>query len=143
MAKLFGKDYRLWLESATAGTYNMVKGQGDLKRSDGVDNIDTSDKDTFPYKTQAPGARTTSFSLDMKIDLPDATGYSRLETLTAGSTPFNIQLRKGGAAGASGDVVFQGSVYAVISDRSYPADGVVTCTVSFTLAAAPVTDAMA
>src|SRR5690349_21116328 len=115
MSKKLGNDYRIWVESAVAGTFNEIKGNTSLTINRAGGAIDTSSKETFPYGTQAAGARTVSIAATFRPDLPDATGYGRLASnaKAAVATPFNIQIRKGGSAGvAPGDVVFEGSVYA-------------------------------
>ena len=57
MAKKLGNDYRLWIESATPGTFNEIKGGTSLKINRQASTIDTSTKDDFPYGTQAPGLK--------------------------------------------------------------------------------------
>lgn len=145
MAKGLGNNYYLWLESSTPGTYNYIKGQRNLKRSNSSGKIDTSSKETFPYGTSAPGARDVALSLDIVPDLPDTNGYTRLETLcnAAVPSPFNIQIRKGGTAGAGGDVVFAASMYGNLSGHDFPQNGAVGVTLELSLAAAPTTDVLA
>ena len=58
MAKGFSKDDLLWVESATAGTYNYIKGQGDLSMSRSRDSIDLSDKTTAGFKQTATACLT-------------------------------------------------------------------------------------
>ena len=140
-----GNDYLLWVESATPGTYNAVKGQGTLSETRSAAKIDTSDKTTAGYATQAYGLISLTQSLDLKVNLPDANGYTRLESAanTFPSAPINIQVRKNGAAGVSGDAIFQASVYVTITSRSFDKDGTVVAKMEFGLAAAPTIDAMA
>jgi predicted secreted protein len=145
MAKKLGNDYRLWIESATPGTYNEIKGNTTLTRNRSGSTIDTSSKENFPYGTQAAGMRTMSIGATFRPDLPDANGYGRLETLanSATATPFNVQIRKGGSAGATpGDVVFAGSVYVTDFSDSQNQNAVVEVTCTFVLAAAPETDTL-
>jgi hypothetical protein len=114
VAKKLGNDYRLWIESATPGTYNMIKGQQDLSINRNGATIDTSSKDDFPYGTSAPGLRSLSIPFALIPDLPDATGYTRLETqaLAATAQAVNFQIRKGGTTGnGTTDLVFQCSMY--------------------------------
>lgn len=145
MAKKLGNDYRVWVESATPGTYNEIKGNTALtiNRSGGA--IDTSSKETFPYGTQAAGTRTVSIAATFRPDLPDANGFGRLASNAKAlvATPFNIQIRKGGSAGvAPGDVVFEGSVYATDFNDNLGMNEVVEVSTTLVLAAAPVTDAL-
>ena len=101
MGKKLGNDYRLWIESAVAGTYNEIKGQTSLKINRQAGSIDTSTKDDYPYGTQAPGLKTLTIDAEVYPNLPDANGYTRLETLSKGSAPVKFQIRKGGSAGAA------------------------------------------
>lgn len=137
-----GNDYKLFVESTTAGTFNLVKGQGNFSKSSKADTIDTTSKDDYPYKTKAPGSRDASYSLDIKPNLPDATGFTRLETLANASTPapFRIQLRK--APFAVGDVILDASVYCTDLSPEFPQDGVVMAKCEFVLAAPPTVDAL-
>lgn len=144
MGKKLGNDYRLWIESAVAGTYNEIKGQQVLKRSRQTQPVDTTTKDDFPYGTQASGTKTLTLDCEILPNLPDANGYTRLETRAAGSDPTNFQIRKGGAAGASpADVVFEASMYIGNFDDEMNLNSAVKATFQLTLAAAPVTDALA
>lgn len=146
MAKKLGNDYRLWVESATPGTYNEVKGGQDLSVNQSGGTIDTSTKDDFPWGTQAPGLRSVSISAAFIPNLPDANGFTRLETLAnaASATPVNIQIRKGGSAGVSpGDVVFAGSVYVTDWNQTYGQNDAVKATCTLVAAAAPTTNALA
>jgi hypothetical protein len=146
MAKKLGNDYRLWIESATPGTYNMIKGQQDLSWNQSGGAIDTSTKDDFPYGTQGPGLRSISIPYNLLADLPDANGYTRMETLSnaAVATPFNIQIRKGGSAGVTpGDVVFACSVYNTDFNVSAGQNDSVKATGTLVAAAAPTINALA
>lgn len=146
MAKGFGKDDQLWVESATPGTFNLVKGQGDLSISRSRSSIDLSDKTTAGYKQTGYGLADLTLKQSVQPDLPDANGFTRLVTLCNAqpSAPFNIQVRKNGAAGVSpGDVIFAASVYGQITDQSHPTDGVREVNFEFGLAAAPTTDLVA
>lgn len=142
MGYKLGNDYKLFIESSTPGTFNVIKGQGSLEKSAKADTIDTTSKDDYPYKTKAPGSRDASISLDIKVNLPDATGYGRLETLALAATPapFRIQVRK--APFAVGDAIFDALVYCNDLSTSFPQDGVVMVKGGFELAAPPTVDAL-
>lgn len=146
MAKKLANDYRLWIESATPGTYNMIKGQQDLSVNRSSSPIDTSTKDDFPYGTSAPGLRSLSIPFTIIPDLPDATGYTRMETqaLAAVATAVNFQIRKGGTTGnGTTDLVFQGSMYITDWNHSYGQNDSVKATGTLVAAAAPSTDVLA
>ena len=144
MAKSLGKDDLLWVESATPGTYNLVAGQGDLSISRSRSKIDLSDKTSAGYALSAYGLSDLSISLDVQPNLPDANGYTRLQTLCNASpaAPFNVQIRKGGPSAATGDAIFQASVYGQITSQDSPTDGVRSVKFEFGLAAAPTIDAL-
>ena len=146
MAKLLSNNYRIWLESATAGTYNELKGNANLSVTRNGSTIDLTSKSDFPYAAQGPGARQVSISAELVVDLPDTLGYTRLETLTnaAVAAPFNIQIRKGGSSGATpADVVFAGSVYCTDLNTDFSVNSGVKVTCTFVAAAAPTTDVLA
>lgn len=142
--KKLGNDYLLWVESSTAGTYNLIKGQQSLGISRDAGSIDTTTKDESGYGTSAPGLKSLKISLDTIPNLPDATGFTRLETLAsaAPAVPFNVQIRKGGANGTNADVVFAGSVYGNIASTEFGQNDAVKAKIEFTAAAAPTTDTL-
>jgi predicted secreted protein len=144
MAKKLGNDYLLWVDSAQAGTYNLVKGQQSLSISRDAGSIDTSTKDDSGYGTSAPGLKSLKISLDMLPNLPDANGYTALETKcnAAPAVPFMVQIRKGGAAGVAADVVFEGSVYGNITSTEFGQNDAVKAKIEFSAAAAPVKDVL-
>lgn len=145
MAKKLGNDYRLWIEGSTPGTYAEIKGNTQLRISREAQLIDTSSKDNFPYGTQAPGLRNLTIDFELIPDLPDTTGYGVLETAANAATaaPKNFQIRKGGSAGAAGDVVFQASMYIGSFSTTMNRNEPVQATGQLTLATAPTTDALA
>ncbi len=140
MPKKLGNDLRLWIEGSAAGVFAEILGQQDVSVSGDQQFIDTSTKDTGQYATQAPSQRTTSISLDLVPDFPDASGYGRLLSLANASapTPFRIQLRE--APFAAGNVVFDAPVYVGSFNRTGPRNGVRSCSVTFGLASAPTVD---
>lgn len=146
MGKKLANDYRLWIESSTPGTYNMIKGQQNLSVNESGGTIDTTTKDDFPYGTAAPGTRSVSISFSCLPDLPDANGWTRFEMLagSATATAFKIQIRKGGASGATpADVVFEGSVYITEKNLSFDLNSAVPATGTFVSASAPTINTLA
>jgi predicted secreted protein len=144
MAKKLGNDYLVWVESAVAGTFNVIKGQQSVSISRDSGSIDTTTKDDQGYGTSAPGLKSLKLSLDTIPNLPDATGFTRLESLCNANppAPFNIQIRKGGANGAPADTVFAGLVYGNISSTEFGQNDAVKAKVEFTAATAPTTDVL-
>lgn len=144
MGKLLGNDYRLWIESATPGTYYEIKGQTTLRVNRQAATIDTGTKDDFPYATQAPGLKTLTIDFEIYPNLPDANGYTRFETLSQDTDPVNFQIRKGGSTGADPtDTVFEGSLYIGNFGSSFDKNDVVKVSGQLSLAAAPTVDVLA
>lgn len=142
-APLLGTDVRVWIESATAGTFNMIKGNTTLRRTRNGSTFSTGSKDDFPYDPQAAGTRTLSIAAEFVPQYPDTNGMGRLETLANGATPapFKIQLRKGGASGASpADVLFEGSVYCTDLNDQQDNNNPQSISCTFVIASAPTTD---
>jgi hypothetical protein len=124
----------------------MIKGQQDLSINRSGATIDTSSKDDFPYGTSAPGLRSLSIPFALIPDLPDATGYTRLETqaLAATATAVNFQIRKGGTTGnGTTDLVFQCSMYITDFNSSFAQNDSVKATGTLVAASAPTTDVLA
>jgi hypothetical protein len=143
MSVLLGNNYLAWFESATAGTFAALKGQGTYSESRSQPKIDTSSKDTTGYSTGAFGNIGYEGSLDLRVNLPDAV-YTRLETVAnAPGTAVGFQIRSKGAAGATGDAIFAASVYPSIASRTFNKDGTVDVKISIALAAAPTIDVLA
>jgi len=143
MAKKLGNDYRLWIESSTPGTYNEVKGQTTLTINRSAESIDTSTKDDFPYGTQAQGLRTLTIDCEVYPNLPDANGFTRLETASTTGTPTGFQIRKGGAAGADEDAIFEASLYVGSLNTDMGKNDVVKSNFQLSLASAPTVDTLA
>lgn len=144
MAKKLGNDFLVWVKGAN-DAYSLVKGQQAVSISREAGSIDTTTKDDEGYGTSAPGLKSLSISLDTIPNLPDAAGYSRLETLcnTTPAAPFDIQIRGGGPTGTEADAVFEGSVYGNISSTEFGQNDAVKSKIAFTAAAAPVLDSLA
>jgi len=145
MSKGLGNNYLVWIESNTPGTYNVIKGQQGGKVNRNAADVDLSTKDDSGYGSSAPGLKAWSIDLDMIPNLPDANGYTRLETLSNANPllPFNIQIRKNGTAGAAGDVVFAGSVYGNLDTSDFAQNAGVGVKVTLKGNGAPTTDTLA
>ena len=139
---LLGNDYLAWVETAVAGTFVAIGGQGTLSETRSQTNIDTSDKTSNGYMTEAYGNIKVSYSLDIRAKLPDA-AYTRMETQIAARTPFNCQVRKNGQAGVLADSIFTALMYGTIASRTFTKDGTVDVKITLTLGAAPTIDALA
>lgn len=142
MGKKLGNDYRLWIESAVAGTYNEIKGQTTLKISRAAAAIDTSSKDDGAYGTSAPGQKSLTIDVEILPNLPDANGFTRFESraLASPQAATKFQIRKNGSAGVTADAVFEATMWIGNFDTDMGRNDVVKCTTQLTLESAPVTD---
>ena len=141
MAKKLGNDYRLFVQSATAGTFNQPAGQGNLTRNGGKNFSSNATKDTQGYDTQQPGLRTLTLKQEMIPDLPDPTGYTRMETLDKTDATEVYQIRK--KPFAEDDVVFEALMYTGLDNTDFNQGESVKVGVTLTLAEPPTVDALA
>lgn len=142
MTTLLGNDYLGWIEGAVADQYAVINGQGTLSETRSQTAIDTSDKTSDGYDTEAFGNIKVSYSLDVKVKLPDANGYTRLETQCNAKQPFNFQVRKNGKAGVAADAIFSALMNGTIASRTFNKDGTVDAKITLSLAAAPTIDTL-
>ena len=137
-------DYLLWVETASPGTWVLVDGQGNFSHSRSFSAIGTATK-TSQWDTERAGLPKGKADIDILPALPD-TGYARLESLCKAvpQVPFNIQVRKNGAAGATpGDVVFACSVTCSDFNDDKSQNEIVRAKASFLFATAPTVDTLA
>lgn len=140
MAKLSANDYRVFIESATPGTFNQVLGQTSVSVDRGEVSFSTIDK-ASAVETSGRAMRNYSVTLEYRPDLPDATGHTRLETFFASGAALNIQIRK--APFATGDIVYACSTRVANMSLGSPINDVNTLTATFATLAAPSTDTLA
>lgn len=141
MAKKLGSDYRLFIQSTVAGTYNQPGGQGNLTRNGGKGFSSSATKDTEGVDTQIPGLRTLSLKQDLVPDLPDPNGYTRLETLDKSNATEMFQIRK--KPFAVGDVVFECLMYVSLDDSAFNQGESVKVGLTLQPASQPTIDALA
>jgi predicted secreted protein len=140
LAKKLGNAYRLYIgDGAGTEVFSEIAGQQDLSITRNAATIDTSTKDNFPYATQAPGLRTLSIAFNLIPDLPDALGYTAMETaaMATDATPVNFQVKTGST------VVFEGSMYITDFNTSFGQNDSVKATGTLVAADAPTTDELA
>jgi predicted secreted protein len=139
MPQLDGNEYRLRIESTTPGTYNEIAGQQGLTKSGSTNLIDVSTKASGAYALQRVGKRNVTITCEGLADLPDANGYTRLETRAnqAIQAPTMFRIVK-----LPSTVVFEASMYIGNFEGEFPQDGNVPYSFTLTLAAAPVTDTL-
>ena len=138
--KLVANNYRLFVQSTTAGTFSQPAGQGNLTVNRNRAFSSNATKDTENYDTQIPGLRTLTISQALIPSLPDANGYTRLETLDKTGVTEVFQIRK--KPFATGDVVFEAVCYTSLDNQSFNQGESVQTGVTLTLAEAPTIDAL-
>lgn len=136
--KKLGSDYRLFVQSTTAGTFNQPAGQGNLGIQRGKGFSSSATKDQDGVDTQTPGLRTLSIKQDIVPDLPDAQGYTRMETLDKSNASEIYQIRK--KPFATGDVVFECAMYTALDNTDFNQGETVKAGVTLQPAAQPTVD---
>lgn len=141
MAIKLGNNFRLFIESATPGTYNQIAGQRDLEVSGSQSFEDASSKDTGQYAVKIPQQREVTISLDIVPNFPDANGYGRLQAVANASVTeaVGIEIREAPYASPA-DVRFRAKMFVGNFSKPIPMNGVYTASASFSLAEAPTID---
>ncbi|MEK9211720.1 phage tail tube protein [Sphingomonas sp. 2378] len=141
MAKKLGSDYRLFVRASDGTSFNQPAGQGNLTINRSKAFSSSATKDAEGVDTQSPGLRTLSIKQDLVPDLPDANGYTRLETLDKSNATEIIQVRK--KPFAASDTVFECSMYTALDNSDYEQGSSVKVGLTFQPAAQPTIDALA
>ena len=139
--KKLGSDYRLFVQSTTAGTFNQPAGQGNLSIDRGKAFSSNATKDQEGVDTQSPGLRTITIKQDITPDLPDANGYTRMETLDKSNVTEVYQIRK--KPFGTTDVVFECSMYTALDSSGFDQGASVKSPVTLQPASQPTVDALA
>jgi predicted secreted protein len=140
MAKKLGSDYRLYVQSATPATFNQPAGQGNLTINRSKAFTSSATKDTEGVDTQTPGLRTLSITQAIIPDLPDANGYTRMETLDKSNAAEVYQVRK--KPFATEDVVFECLMYTSLDNTGMEQGTSVSAGVTLQPAAQPTVDSL-
>ena len=138
---LLGNNYLLWIGAPGAAETAMavIQGQGTCTKSQSQAKIDTASKTTGGYATSAPGLKDITLDLDIIVTLPDAGGYTLLETQAQAipNVAFPVEIRKNGVAGVAADAVFSALMYGTITSTAFTQNDKVAVKAQFLLAAAP------
>lgn len=102
MPKINANNLRLFVDNGS-GTFNVVAGQISTNIDRGEVSFATVDK-ASTIETSDRAMRNYQITTEIKPDLPDANGYTRIETLYASGAGNAYQVRK--APYGVGDVVF-------------------------------------
>lgn len=140
MPKLSANDYRLFIESATPGTFNALLGQTSVSVDRGETSFSDIDK-ASTVETTRRAMRNYNVSVEYRPDLPDTTGHTRLETFYGTGAALNVQIRK--SPFASGDTVYAASVRVATMNTGAPLNDVSSITATLATLGAPSTDLLA
>lgn len=143
MTVLIGNNYLVWVAAPGGSpTYAVFGGQQNGSLGATRETADASHKTSGGVALSVPGLRSYPITLSFVADLPDAGGYSVVESAyKSASGSVLLQVRKGGAAGASpADVIFACEMYVTQLTVDLSLNGVVSGTVTFVPKAAPTTD---
>lgn len=136
MPILDGNNYRVFIESTTAGTFNQIAGQRSIDYSQSLATYSIATKDSGAYDINAAALLTTSFSVEVLPNLPDANGYTRCETLHNNRTATaRAQIRRAPFSGS--DIIFDAPVLVTSVPKSAPFNDAVAGPISFVLSGAP------
>jgi len=141
MSKKLGSDYRLFVQSTTAGTFNQPAGQGNLSIARGKAFTSSATKDQEGVDTQIPGLRSLSIKQEIVPDLPDASGFTRMETLDKSNATEIYQIRK--KPFGTTDVVHECAYYTSLDNTDFNQGESVKVGVTLQPAAQPTVDALA
>jgi len=137
MANRLGDDYKIYVESTTAGAFNVLEGQSSLSISSPQDLIDQTAKgDT--YKLRQPGRPDRTISAGGGLRLPDTTGVGRAYDLYVARTAARYQIRRTPFSGS--DIVFDASMWTSNLERDLGDQQNATWSLQLTLNTAPTVD---
>lgn len=143
MGKKAGNDYRLYIEGTTPGTFAEIKGQQDVVINRSTSMIDSTTKDDGAYGTQRPSQKQVTINCSILPDLPDATGYTRLETVALAATQVSNKFQVRKAPYATGDVVFAASMFVGDFNTSAPRNDMLKVDFNLSLDGPPTADTLA
>ena len=140
MAKKLGNNYRLFVRGTDGTTFGQPAGQGNLSVTRGKGFSSSATKDQEGVDTQTPGLRTITLKQEIVPDLPDAAGYTRMETLDKTNAEEVYQIRK--KPFATADVVFECSMFTSLDSTDFNQGDTVKVPVTLQPAAQPTVDAL-
>ncbi|WP_310474102.1 hypothetical protein [Sandarakinorhabdus sp.] len=87
-----GDDYFVFIESATPGTFNKIKGQRELSHSFAMGTYSQSTKDS-PVELSGAAGVTHGVTFAFMPELPDSNGATRFKTLANTRASVRAQIR--------------------------------------------------
>lgn len=142
-----GNDYLVWIGAPGAAetALSAIQGQGTCTKTQSQAKISTSSKTSGGYGTSAPGLKDITLDVDIILTLPDAGGYTLLETQSNAipNVAFPVEIRKNGLAGLAADAVFSALMYGTITSTAFTQDDKVAIKAQFLLANAPTVNTLA
>ncbi|MCU0892472.1 MAG: hypothetical protein MUE77_12210 [Sandarakinorhabdus sp.] len=142
MAVKNGNDYMVWVAApATTPSFALMAGQQNLTFETSQQTADASSKTSGTVAIKLPTLREITIGVDFVADLPDAAGYTVVETAHKTQSRVLVQVRKDGATGsAPDDVIFQAEMWATNLSVNPGLNAALAGSVQFVLAATPTTD---
>jgi hypothetical protein len=134
-----GNDNLAWFALTQAGTYYLPAGQQDGKLGFKLATFDASTKDGAGFAVKGAGNIDVSFTLGLLPLLPDANGYTAIETVcfTYPRTPLFIKVRRNGTAATDADTFFGAAFWVSSLDVDMAKNNAVMTPFAFDLAAPP------
>jgi hypothetical protein len=141
MPKSKGNDQRVYIDSATPGTFTQIAGQTGHTINRSAQQIDTTTKDDGNYGTSMPGNRALSLSLSVIPNLPDTLGLERLWTVANANpqVPVLFEVRRAPYA-TPGDIIFKCSMFVGDLGSASNLNQATESTITLLAAAAPTVD---
>ena len=142
MPVLDGNNYRAFIESATAGTFNQIAGQRALSYDTSLATYSVATKDSGAFDINGAGLLSLNLSVEVVPNLPDANGFTRCETLH--NTRVNtarVQVRKSPFSGS--DIIFDAPILVTGIPKSAPFNDTVAGPISFALSGVPTVNTLA
>lgn len=117
--------------------FGLFAGQQDGDLGGSRQSIDASHKTSGGVALKIPGLLDIPLNLAFVAELPDADGYTIVETAFKAGTPVLVQVRKNGILGVDADKIFACSMYVMSLPVKFGLNGTVSGTVGFEPEAEP------
>jgi predicted secreted protein len=142
--KKLGNEYMVWVAAPGATEFAVVRGQQGVTVNRSATEIDLETKDDEGYGASAFGNKKLSLDLSIIPSLPDANGFTRLETQSNAipAVPFPVQIRGGGLTGTADMAVFECNMYGNLDSTDFGQNSGVGVKTKLSAAAAPTIDSL-
>lgn len=137
MALKLGNNYVVFVSATIGGTYALLAGQQNGSLGGTRATADASHKTSGGVALKVPGLIDVPVDLTFVAELPDATGYSVVETAFKAGTTVGVAIRKAGATSVVGDNIFLCEMFVTALNVDFALNGVVGGSIKFEPAATP------